>query len=107
MNDQPNPADFSADERPREYVVIFAVQGTMTVKIKADSKEDAEAKAEEMADSIAEGSTEADLDEIDDVGVSDVYKSPPMYRVTRDGRPCQVSRLRPGDLPREPLEGGF
>lgn len=103
----PNPDDFSVDEKPREYRATLRVEGSMTLHIKADSKEEARQKAEDMADKISSDADEADLDEVDDVSVDFVWKYGPMYRVTRDDRKMQVSRLLSGDMPREPDERGF
>lgn len=107
MIDQPNPAVFSVDERPREYRFTIQITGTMSVTVSADSEDEARLTAEDQADKIAEDTYEAELDEIDDVRVERVWKTKPMYRVTRDGRKMQVSRLEQGDLPREPDERGF
>lgn len=107
MTDHPNPADFSVDERPREYDVEIRIEGTMRKKIMADSLEEARDKAELLADAIAEDAEPADIDYVYDVSVEDCRKSPTMFRVLRDGRACKVSHLEPGDLPREPDERGF
>lgn len=107
MTDKPNPADFSVDGRLREYDVVIRIEGTMRTKIMADSLDEAETMAERLADDIAEDREPADIDDVDDVSVEDCRKSPPMFRVLRDGRACKVSRLAPGDLPREPDERGF
>ena len=104
---KPNPADFSVDERPNEYRIILRVEGEISTTIQAESAEDARQKAEEMADKIADGHDEAILDDVDDVAVSTTYKTRPMYRVLRDGRPMKVTHLVPGDLPRKPDERGF
>jgi hypothetical protein len=102
--EQPNPEDFSVNERPGEFNVTFSVRGTIRTTIKADSLEDARAKAREMAEFEEFG---IELDEADDVEIDLVSKSPVMYRVLRDGKTMQVSRLAPGDLPRQPDERGF
>ena len=107
MEDTPNPADFSVDEKPGEYRVIFKISGSMELTIKADDEAHASKLAEEFADRIAEGYEDFDFDDVDDVDVAHLRKSPPMYRVTQDGSKMQVSRLRPGDVPREPDERGF
>ncbi|MCY1235571.1 hypothetical protein D9M68_150740 [compost metagenome] len=104
MADQPNKADFIADERPGEYEARFAVSGTVHVTIKAGSLEEARAKADAMAEDEEFG---LELDEADDVSVRWVGKSATMFLVTRDGQKMQVSRLEPGDLPRQPDERGF
>ena len=103
----PNPADFSVDERPREYRIELRVIGTMEITIEADSPVDAKRQAEELADRIAEGNGGAELDEVDDVAVDRVAKTSPRYRVIRNGTVSQVSHLRPGDTPREPTQDGF
>lgn len=100
------PADFSVNERTGEYTARFAVSGTITIEIKADSLADAKAKADCEADKMREDSF-VEIDDIDTIEVDHVYKNPPMYRVLRDGKNFQVSRLEPGDIPREPDEHGF
>lgn len=107
MTDQPNPSDFSVDDKPGEYEVRIHIKGEIFRTIKANSLEDAEAQAEKIAYDIAEDRETAELDEVDDVEVSSCRRAAPMFRVTRDGRPYQVSRLAPGDTPREPDERGF
>jgi hypothetical protein len=107
MTDQPNPADFSVNDRPREYEVRIRIEGEIRRTIKADSLEEAEAQAEKIAEDIAEDRETAELDEVDDVEVADCRRAKPMFRVMRDSAKMQVSRLSPGDLPREPDERGF
>ena len=107
MTDKPNPADFSVNDKPREYTVCLLIEGEVRRTIKADSLEEAEAQAEKIADDIAEGRETAELDEVDDVQVSSCHRSRPLFRVMRHGKPMQVSRLEPGDLPREPDDRGF
>ena len=107
MNNQLNPADFSVNDKPREYEVRIRIEGEMRMTIKADSLEEAEAKAEKFADDIAEDRETAELDEVEEVEVASCRRARPMFRVMRDGKACQVSRLSPGDLPREPDERGF
>ena len=107
MTDKPNPADFSVDEKPGEYEITIRVEGEIKRAIKADSIEQAEAMAEDMADKIANGDDDAELDDIEDVRVQGVRRAPPMFRVMRDGFAVLTSHLRPGDLPREPNERGF
>ena len=107
MADQPNPADFSVNDKPCEYVVRIRIEGEVCRTIKADSLEEAEAQAERIADDIAEDRETAELDEVNDVAVDDCRRATPMFRVLRNGRKYQVSRLSPGDLPREPDERGF
>lgn len=103
----PNPADFSVNEKPNAYTITIRVKGTFTLYIKADSLEDAEAKAEKEVYRIAEEEEDCEIESIDDIRVEDVRKDPPMFRVLRDGKPCQVSYLKEGDLPREPIEHNF
>ena len=103
----PNPADFSVDDRPREYSATFKIEATMSLHIMADTIEEAMRIAETTADKIANGEDDADFDEIDDVEVSHIRKAPRMFRILRAGAPMKVSHLIPGDLPREPDERGF
>lgn len=107
MTDQPNPADFSVNSRPGEYEIRIRVEGEIRRTIKAGSLEEAEAQAEKIADDIAEDREAAELDDVEDVEVASCSRARPMFRVMRDGKPFQVSRLNPGDLPREPDERGF
>ncbi|MBW3243224.1 hypothetical protein KUV57_11005 [Epibacterium sp. DP7N7-1] len=107
MNNQPNPDDFSLNDKPREYEVRIRIEGEMRRTIKADSLEEAEDQAEKIADDIAEGREIAELHEVGDVAVDSCRRATPLFRVLRDGQPYQVSRLLPGDLPREPDERGF
>ncbi|MDE3771556.1 hypothetical protein I7G86_07390 [Sinorhizobium meliloti] len=104
MSDLPNKADFIADERPGEYEATFSVRGTIRVTIKAGSVEEARAKADAMTEDEEFG---LELDEADDVSVNWVGRPLPMFLVTRDGKKMKVSRLQPGDLPRQPDERGF
>ncbi|MDX0318735.1 hypothetical protein GOC38_13880 [Sinorhizobium meliloti] len=104
MTDLPNKADFIADERPGEYEATFSVRGTIRVTIKAGSLAEARAKADAMTEDEEFG---LELDEADDVSVNWVGRPLPMFLVTRDGRKMKVSRLQPGDLPRQPDERGF
>lgn len=99
MSGQPDPSVFSANERPNEYEVRCKVSGTITLTIEAASAEEARAKAEQMAEKEP---VEFELTEPDEIEISYVRKSPPMYRVTRDGIPMQVSHLHVGDMPRDP-----
>lgn len=101
----PNPADFSVNERPTEYEVRFAIRGEVRLTIHASSKVEAQQKAQAMLDDDEDFGLE--LDGVDEARVDYVWKSQPMFRVTRDGRPMQVSRLDVGDLPREPDDRGF
>ena len=107
MTDQPNPADFSVNDKPREYEVRIRIEGEVRRTIKADSLEEAEAQAEKIADDIAEDREAAELDDVDDVEVASCRRASPMFRVMRDGKAYQVSHLKPGDLPREPDDRGF
>jgi len=104
MTDTPDPTAFSANEKPREFDVVFRVSGTVRMTIEADDKDDARRKAEAMIDDSRQDWSDIDAEEID---INYVAKSPTMYRVLRDGKKFQVSRLLPGDLPREPDERGF
>lgn len=104
MSDKPNPDDFVKNERACEYTATFEVRGEVTVTIHADSEAEAKEKAEAMLDSEDFG---LELDEVTQADVRRVRKSPPLYLVMKDGRPMQVSRLSPGDLPRQPDERGF
>lgn len=107
MADKPNPADFSVNERPREYEVHIYVKGYVVQQIMADSIDEARAKAESMVDAFANGDDFPELDDVSDVRLDRVEKTRRMFRVTRDGKPMQVSHLTPGDLPREPDDRGF
>lgn len=107
MTSQPNPADFSVNDRPREYVVRINVEGVIRRTIKANSQEEADALAEKIGDDIAAERETVELDEVDEARVAYCGRAHPMYRVTRNGEKYQVSRLEPGDLPREPDERGF
>jgi len=107
MTDQPNPADFSVNDKPREYEVHIRIKGEMRRTIKADSLEEAKAQAEEIADDIAEDRETAEIDEVEDVEVASCHRARPMFRVMRDGKAYQVSHLEPGDLPRKPDDRGF
>ncbi|RVG72469.1 hypothetical protein CN223_27910 [Sinorhizobium meliloti] len=104
MSELPNKADFVADERPGEYEATFSVRGTIRVTIKAGSLEEARAKADAMTEDEEFG---LELDEADDVSVNWVGRPLPMFLVTRDGKKMKVSRLQPGDVPRQPDERGF
>jgi hypothetical protein len=102
----PNPNDFSRNEREREYTAIIYVRGRISVNVKADSAEDARRQAEAEIESLEkEGYVE--IDDVDQIELSRVYKDPPMYRVIREGKTMQVSRLQPGDAPRSADERGF
>lgn len=97
----PNPADFSRNDKPREYTAAIEVRGTISIRIEAESQEDAQRQAEAELERIEkEGYVE--IDDIDEVDLRRVTKDRPMYRVTREGKPMQVSHLQPGDIPRDP-----
>lgn len=103
----PNPDDFSKYEKPTQYRACFRVTGEIWADIEADSEGEAKAKAMAMAQSDDFG---FDLDELGDVRVLYVHKKTPktpMFRVLRDGLEIQVSRLKPGDEPRDPRPDGF
>jgi hypothetical protein len=101
---QPKPEDFSVNERLNDYEVSFNVRGEVSLTIEATSLEDARAKAEDEMDDEEFG---IELDEVTETRIGHVRKSQPMYRVLRDGKQMQVSRLLPGDTPRQPDERGF
>lgn len=99
--EMPNPADFSRNDKTGEYTAQVTVRGTISISIKADSQEDAQRQAEAELDRMEkEGFVE--VDDIDELDLRRVAHERPMYRVTRDGMPMQVTHLQPGDLPREP-----
>jgi len=102
----PNPADFTQNEKPRDYTARVAVRGTISIRIEADSAEDAKRQAEAEIEKM-EGEGYVEIDDIVQIELDRVYKDRPMFRVTRDGRPFQVSYLKPGDIPRAPDERGF
>jgi hypothetical protein len=104
LTDEPNQAHFSVNENANKYTVRFHVVGSIDVEIEADNMEEARRKAEDMADDDDFG---LELTDVTDVHFDDVHKVKPMYRVIRDGRMMQVSRLLPGDEPREPTRSGF
>lgn len=102
----PNPTDFSRNDKPGEYTAEVEVHGTISIRIEADSQEDAQRQAEAEVEKMQDDG----YVEIDDIGTVDlqrVTKDRPMYRVTREGKPMQVSRLEHGDLPRDPDHRGF
>ena len=97
----PNPADFSRNDKPGEYTAEITVHGAISISIKADSPEDAKRQAEAELERIEkEGYVE--IDDIAEIYLYRVTKDRPMYRVTREGKPMQVSHLQAGDLPRGP-----
>ena len=94
-----NSEEFLKNERPNAYEAQFKVEGEVCVTIKADSLEDAKAKANAM---MGDEDFGRELDDIHEIEVDRVWKSVPMFLVTRDGKTMQVSRLMEGDLPRKP-----
>jgi hypothetical protein len=103
MAHTPNPDDFSFHIDENKYRVTLRIEGEMSVKIEANSKDEAKRKAEDMADKLADDCLEIELDDFDDVSVGYHIQVPrKMYRITRDGQKLQTTTLRPGDLPRDP-----
>lgn len=102
--EKPNPADFSVDEKPGEYRLTYRVEGEITWTITATDEADARTQAKAMLENEDFG---LELDDVIDIRLDGVRKSPPMYRVTQDGKKMQVSVLSPGDIPRQPDERGF
>lgn len=94
-----NEDEFLRNERPNEYEVRFRVEGEISVTIKAESLEDAQVKAQAMAEDEEFGH---ELDQVEDIDIARVWKSQPMFLVTRDGKAMQTSHLKEGDLPRKP-----
>jgi hypothetical protein len=107
MADKPNPADFSVNERPREYDIHIYVEGYVVHKIMADSVDEARSEAARMVEAFEDGQEIPEIDDVSRVKLDRVEKTRPLFRVMRDGQKIQVSWLRPGDLPREPDERGF
>lgn len=102
----PNPADFSRDDKPGKYTAEFTVRGTISISVKAESQEDAQRQADaELERMEKEGYVE--VDDIDEIDLRRVTRERPMYRVTREGKPMQVSHLEPTDKPRAADERGF
>lgn len=97
-------ADFLKNEKPNEFQARFRVEGEILVTIQAESLEEAEAKAKAKLDHDDFGT---ELDEVTDIGISQVWKSQAMFLVERDGRALQVSHLKEGDKPRQRTETGF
>lgn len=95
---------FSKDEKPGEFQARFKVRGEVIVTIRAENVDDARAKATAMMDDDEFG---LELDDISDISLDHVSKTPAMYRITRDGRKMQANYLREGDLPRDPDDRGF
>ena len=102
----PRPADFSKVEFPGVYLVEIEVRGYITVEVTAESKEAAREQAGEIVDGW-EDDGYPELDQVWDTSVRKTYQKPGRYRISRDGKPFQVTFLTPGDLPREPDERGF
>ena len=102
----PNPADFSQNEKPRDYTARVTVRGTISISIQADSAEDAKRQAEAEVEKM-ENEGYVEIDDIDQIELDRVYKDRPMFRVTRDGKPMQVSHLDATDKPRAADERGF
>jgi hypothetical protein len=102
--DRPDASAFLKDEKPGEYDVTFRMEGTVYRTVKAESLEAAQREAERLLDDEDFG---LELDQVDKGRVSHLTKTRPMYLVTRNGRKSQVSRLEPGDEPRQPDERGF
>ncbi len=102
---EPNPADFSVNERSNQYQVQFKVLGYVTDTIEADSEADARDKAQQMAHEGPDWGV--DLDKGAEITVAYIVKQPPLYRVLRGEQVMQVSRLLPGDKPREPTTYDF
>lgn len=97
----PDPSLFLVNRRIGEYEADFAISGTVSVSISAQSLDDAKAKADDMCDDDDFG---LELDEVDDVCKTRVFKKPALYLVMRGGDVMQVSCLQDGDLPRQPTD---
>lgn len=106
MAETPNPADFSINEIEGEYTAEVIIRGRITIKIKAQSPEEARAQADAEIEKI-EKDGYAEVEDIDEIEISNVVKDRPMFRVTRGGKRMQVSHLQTGDVPRAPNERGF
>lgn len=106
MSEQPNPSDFSRNEKERDYTAIIQVKGEIRFHIEADNEEDARRQAEAEVERL-QAERYVEVDYVDDVDLGHVRKDPGMFRVFRDGKTMQVSRLQPGDAPRPPDEKGF
>lgn len=106
MSEKPNEGDFSRNDRENEYTAYINVRGRISISIKADSAEDARRQAEADVEKI-ERDGYVEIDDIEEINLGRVYKDAPMYRVTREGKSMQVSRLEAGDTPRAPDERGF
>lgn len=97
----PNPADFSRNDKPGEYTAEITVRGTVSMSIKAESQEDAQRQAEAELERM-EKDGYVEIEDIEEIDLRRVSKDRPMFRVTREGKPMQVSHLQSGDLPRDP-----
>lgn len=104
MTDQPNPDDFSRATFPGVFRVEVEVCGTYTVEVKADSLE---AAKEQVLDEIDSDDYLPEIEEVYSAEIERAWPEPDRFRVMRDGRKYQVTRLEPGDVPREPDERGF
>lgn len=100
---KPDPALFSRNDKPGEYTARVEVRGTISIPIKAESQEDAQRQAEAELERIYDEEY-VEIDDIRDARLEYTSKDRPMYRVTREGKSMQVTRLEAGDLPREPDE---
>ena len=105
---RPDPSDFHK-RVSRSYRARVSVEGYITIEVEADSQEEAEAKVSAEIERMWDADGDMiELDEIDSIDNDpSIRKEPDMYLVTRDGRPMRVSRLQPGDEPRQPDERGF
>lgn len=103
-DDTANGADFLKNEFPNDYDVRYSVEGEINITVKADSLEEARDKAEAQ---IAGDNLGLEIDVVNSVTVSRVWKTQPMFLVTRGGKIMQVSRLEEGDEPRQPNANGF
>jgi hypothetical protein len=99
-----NESDFLKDDQPRKWRVTFAVEGEIEVTVDAGSKEEAEEAADEL---MADEDFGLELDEVLSVRVGRLWKEKPLFLVSREGQTMRVSRLKDGDMPREPTETGF
>lgn len=103
-SERPNPDDFQRDDQAGEFNVTVRFNGTVRLTVEAADEDEARAKAEAICD-------RADLDvasdDVDEATVDRVAAKPSMYLITRGGKAIRASWLEPGDLPREPSEGGF
>lgn len=96
--------DFPPVDKPTEFDVTFSVEGTVHIRIQAETEAEAIAEAQELADDDEFGT---ELDDVTHVGKPRAWKAPTMYRVLRDGQSMQVSRTLDRDMPREADEHGF